>query len=107
MTRQEMLEALGRIPDRFQSLVYGLTTDQLARRPKEDEWSIAEILNHLPRRDDAIGIDGDRVAGRKGEAARVPDDAVAAGQNITAQDVLIDDQVRWIEQHAALAAFRR
>jgi len=47
MTRQEMLEALGRIPDRFQSLVYGLTTDQLARRPKEDEWSIAEILNHL------------------------------------------------------------
>ncbi len=42
-----MLEALGTTPDRFQSLVDGLTTDQLARRPKEGEWSIAEILNHL------------------------------------------------------------
>jgi uncharacterized damage-inducible protein DinB len=47
MTRQEMLEALGTTPDRFQSLAYGLTTDQLACRPKEGEWSIAEILNHL------------------------------------------------------------
>ena len=45
--RQEMLEALGTTPDRFQSLIDGLTTDQLARRPKEGEWSIAEILNHL------------------------------------------------------------
>src|SRR5438094_9238483 len=47
MTRHKLLETLGTTPDRVESLAYSLSTAQLLRRPKEDEWSMAEILNHL------------------------------------------------------------
>jgi hypothetical protein len=47
MTRHELLGTLGTTPDRVGSLAHGLSTAQLARRPKEGEWSVAEILNHL------------------------------------------------------------
>jgi uncharacterized damage-inducible protein DinB len=47
MTRHKLLETLGTTPDRVESLAYSLSTAQLARRPKEGEWSMAEILNHL------------------------------------------------------------
>lgn len=47
MSRHELLEALGATPGRVASLAHGLSSAQLARRPTEGEWSIAEILNHL------------------------------------------------------------
>jgi len=47
MSRRELLEALGATPGRVENLVRGLSSVQLACRPKEGEWSIAEILNHL------------------------------------------------------------
>jgi hypothetical protein len=47
MTRHKLLETLGTTPDRVESLAHSLSTAQLARRPKEGEWSMAEILNHL------------------------------------------------------------
>jgi hypothetical protein len=47
MTREEILSTLGATPDRFAQAARGLSTAQLARRPAEREWSIAEILNHL------------------------------------------------------------
>lgn len=47
MTRHKLLETLGTTPDRVDSLAHGLSTAQLAQRPREGEWSMAEILNHL------------------------------------------------------------
>jgi uncharacterized damage-inducible protein DinB len=47
MSRLELLKALGATPGRVESLVHGLSSAQLGCRPKEGEWSIAEILNHL------------------------------------------------------------
>ena len=47
MSRHELLEALGATPDRVEGLVRGLSSAQLVCRPKEGEWSVAEILNHL------------------------------------------------------------
>jgi hypothetical protein len=47
MTRHELLETLGATPDRVASLAHGLSATRLTRRPREGEWSMAEILNHL------------------------------------------------------------
>jgi len=47
ITRHKLLETLGTTPDRLESLAHSLSTAQLARRPKEGEWSMAEVLNHL------------------------------------------------------------
>lgn len=47
MTRQEILDALSGTPNRVGALARGLSAAQLARRPKEGEWSMGEILNHL------------------------------------------------------------
>lgn len=47
MTHHELLETLGITPDRVESLARGLSAARLTRRPREGEWSMAEILNHL------------------------------------------------------------
>lgn len=47
MTREELLQSLGATPNRVAELVRDLSLTQLARRPKEGEWSMGEILNHL------------------------------------------------------------
>jgi uncharacterized damage-inducible protein DinB len=47
VTRQEFLDILGATPNRVGESARGLSPDQLARRPKEREWSMGEILNHL------------------------------------------------------------
>jgi len=41
-------------PDRLATLVDGLTTAQLARRPSADKWSIQEIVAHLAE-DELVG----------------------------------------------------
>jgi hypothetical protein len=47
MTHRELLETLGATSDRVESLALGLSAIRLTRRPREGEWSMAEILNHL------------------------------------------------------------
>ena len=47
MIREEILGALRATPDRVEACARGLSPEQLARRPKEGEWSIGEILHHL------------------------------------------------------------
>lgn len=47
MTRGELLQSLSGTPARVSELARGLSPSQLARRPREGEWSIGEILNHL------------------------------------------------------------
>lgn len=47
MTRKEVLDTLSGTPSRLGALVRGLSAAQLAQRPKEGEWSMGEILNHL------------------------------------------------------------
>ena len=47
MTREELLGTLRATPGRMTDLARGLSPDQLTRRPKEGEWSMAEILDHL------------------------------------------------------------
>lgn len=41
-------------PDTLASLVEGLTTEQLARRPAPDKWSIQELVAHLAE-DELVG----------------------------------------------------
>jgi ADP-ribose pyrophosphatase YjhB (NUDIX family) len=47
VTREEILGTLRATPDRVEAAARGLSPDQLARRPKEREWSMGEILHHL------------------------------------------------------------
>jgi len=47
VTREEILDTLRATPDRVEASARGLSPEQLARRPKEGEWSIGEILRHL------------------------------------------------------------
>ena len=47
MTHHELLEALGATPDRVESLAHGLSATRLTRRPREGEWAMVEVLNHL------------------------------------------------------------
>lgn len=47
MTSKEILETLRGTPNRVEVLAHGLSPAQLAERPKEGEWSMGEILNHL------------------------------------------------------------
>ena len=47
MTREEILATLRATPNRVEASARGLSQEQLARRPKEGEWSIGEILRHL------------------------------------------------------------
>lgn len=47
MTRHELLETLGATPDRVERLARGLSATRLTRRPREGEWSMAEILSHV------------------------------------------------------------
>lgn len=47
MTRGELLQTLRATADRVAELARGLSSSQLARQPKEGEWSMGEILDHL------------------------------------------------------------
>lgn len=47
MTHEELLRTLGATLDRLSDLTRGLPRDRLAQRPKEGEWSVTEILDHL------------------------------------------------------------
>ena len=47
MTREEILATLRATPNRVEASTRGLSPEQRARRPKEGEWSIGEILHHL------------------------------------------------------------
>jgi hypothetical protein len=43
----DFLELQAVAPERLAALVDGLTTEQLARRPAPDKWSIQELVAHL------------------------------------------------------------
>jgi hypothetical protein len=47
VTREEILATLRATPNRVEASTRGLSPEQRARRPKEGEWSIGEILHHL------------------------------------------------------------
>ena len=47
MTRDALLRSLRATPDRVLELALDFVPIQLARRPKEGEWSMGEILTHL------------------------------------------------------------
>lgn len=47
MTRSEILRILRSTPDRVMELTRGLSAPHLTRQPKQGEWSVTEILNHL------------------------------------------------------------
>ena len=47
MTPEEILRALQLTPDKVNELAHGLSPSQLARGPREGEWSMNQIVNHL------------------------------------------------------------
>jgi len=47
VTRVDLLRTLGATPDRINDLARQLSPAQLWRQPKDGEWSIGEIVNHL------------------------------------------------------------
>jgi DinB superfamily len=49
MTRAETLRTLKTTAKVVMGVGAGLLTDQLTRRPRDDEWSMVEILQHLIR----------------------------------------------------------
>ena len=47
MTRNELLETLATTSHRIERLAHGLSSAQLAFRPKESEWSMADVVHHM------------------------------------------------------------
>ena len=92
MTPQEILQPLQLTPDKVNELAHGLSPSQLARGPREGEWSMNQIVNHLlvgerdvilPRlkrmlRDDAPVFPSSASSRSRGAAGAVPDDFDAA-----------------------------
>ena len=92
VTPQEILRALQLTPDKVYELVHGLSPSQLVRKPKEREWAMNEIVNHLlagerdvilPRlermlREDAPIFPSSASSRSRGAAGAVPGDFDAA-----------------------------
>jgi uncharacterized damage-inducible protein DinB len=50
----DFLTLQGAAPEKLATLIEGLTTEQLARRPSADKWSIQEVVAHLAE-DELVG----------------------------------------------------
>ena len=66
MNKDEIIRHYDRTRRRLFDAVTGLTEEQMRRRPTSEEWSVAEILAHLPVSERRIRLQASTVCQRPG-----------------------------------------
>lgn len=102
----EIIAAIRPVPEKIEALCRGLRAEQLRRRPREDEWSMKEVMAHflkverdlfLPRLTRIVAEEGPRFE-------RFDPDAWAAERDHRQGD-FVDDWRQFAETRAKTVAF--